>query len=77
MVLHTILFQFPSNGKAYPKETSEDADTPAGEEVSIPFKRESLSKDYVSYTRSNWYCFNSLQTGKPIQRLLSLSNESE
>ena len=36
--------------------------------VSIPFKRESLSKDYF-LIRTEWYklCFNSLQTGKPIQ----------
>ena len=36
--------------------------------VSIPFKRESLSKEHLE--ESTWKikkCFNSLQTGKPIQ----------
>ena len=38
--------------------------------VSIPFKRESLSKDEVVYERlfiGKNVRFNSLQTGKPIQ----------
>ena len=37
------LFQFPSNGKAYPKNYCEKAGIDR-EQVSIPFKRESLSK---------------------------------
>ena len=41
----TVLFQFPSNGKVYPKpvrclQPSNNRDT-----VSIPFKREGVSKD--------------------------------
>ena len=36
--------------------------------VSIPFKRESLSKVRVADTdEAHWHGFNSLQTGKPIQ----------
>ena len=38
------MFQFPSNGKAYPKNCRDQQ------------------------TRSDGTCFNSLQTGKPIQR---------
>ena len=38
--------------------------------VSIPFKRESGSKVFISPTRTTVaYCFNSLQTGKRIQRI--------
>ena len=39
-------FQFPSNGKAYPKEVVEKTKDTA-EKVSIPFKREGISKDYA------------------------------
>ena len=40
------MFQFPSNGKVYPKfSLSKDADTLAVANVSIPFKRESVSKE--------------------------------
>ena len=41
-----ISFQFPSNGKAYPKSKAARVDAPA-RYVSIPFKRESLSKVYL------------------------------
>ena len=39
--------------------------------VSIPFKRESVSKGYhVQHdTTASFFCFNSLQTGKRIQRI--------
>ena len=37
-------FQFPSNGKAYPKWTTRPSQSSII--VSIPFKRESVSKDY-------------------------------
>ena len=37
------MFQFPSNGKAYPKRKS-SYNPPPRQQVSIPFKRESLSK---------------------------------
>ena len=45
----SVEFQFPSNGKAYPKE----------------------GMDLV-FGRMPAYSFNSLQTGKPIQRLLMI-----
>ena len=35
---------FPSNGKAYPKTTAEGLELPKHVGVSIPFKRESISK---------------------------------
>ena len=41
--VHRITFQFPSNGKAYPKWCSKNC-SERGYNVSIPFKRESLSK---------------------------------
>ena len=49
------------------------------ERVSIPFKRESLSKDWaVRYLHLiMWVGFNSLQTGKPIQRLSSSSTSGD
>ena len=39
-----IVFQFPSNGKAYPKRVDESTGHVDSIHVSIPFKRESLSK---------------------------------
>ena len=63
------LFQFPSNGKAYPKipKSVKGWNTT---KVSIPFKRESLSKatTKIHARRQASTSFNSLQTGKPIQR---------
>ena len=38
------MFQFPSNGKAYPKYQKARGSNPLRIRVSIPFKRESLSK---------------------------------
>ena len=38
------MFQFPSNGKAYPKSESTEDPGVLWRLVSIPFKRESLSK---------------------------------
>ena len=65
------LFQFPSNGKVYPKITR----VPRHQlhllsQVSIPFKRESVSKVKMRMPLgcSTYICFNSLQTGKCIQR---------
>ena len=92
-----LLFQFPSNGKAYPKaginrktinlsigfnslQTGKPIQRWVGEtrsvlrtqyQVSIPFKRESLSKATILKTCIRQRVpksFNSLQTGKPIQR---------
>ena len=65
---HRHTFQFPSNGKAYPKDRT---DIPKRSEklVSIPFKRESVSKASIRIRPTQvGYCFNSLQTGKRIQR---------
>ena len=61
-------FQFPSNGKAYTKEGIYIRILKWT--VSIPFKRESIYKaDNSSDTREDAnMCFNSLQTGKHIQR---------
>ena len=42
--VNRIEFQFPSNGKAYPKEFGEVRDKTQIGHVSIPFKRESISK---------------------------------
>ena len=63
------MFQFPSNGKADPKDWKRD-ETRAGTKVSIPFKRESRSKGTHSQRLPRMmHCFNSLQTGKQIQSL--------
>ena len=40
-----ILFQFPSNGKAYPKQEMAQLNNETRSFVSIPFKRESISKE--------------------------------
>ena len=62
-------FQFPSNGKVYPKKnfTFFFISTVS---VSIPFKRESISKGQprVHRNQNQNRSFNSLQTGKYIQR---------
>ena len=91
-----IKFQFPSNGKTYPKFVTITCETGDLGYVSIPFKRENLSKGtdrqsvwqgvnrfwfqfpsngktYPKLTppsreQSIALSFNSLQTGKPIQR---------
>ena len=63
-------FLFPSNGKAYPKVCVSADCRLWYMDVSIPFKRESLSKaDIVNnLARQNLnISFHSLQTGKPIQ----------
>ena len=43
-----FVFQFPSNGKAYPKVMAYPAMVNGKRHVSIPFKRESVSKVLVS-----------------------------
>ena len=45
-----LLFQFPSNGKAYPKSVPKDCLSFHNVPVSIPFKRESVPK--VAWSRS-------------------------
>ena len=64
-------FQFPTNGKAYPKTYEEDAAEVTLIMVSIPYERESLSKVFCGNINIRAKCqgsFNSLRTGKPIQR---------
>ena len=71
------LFPFPSNGKAYPKASFLRSFYPE-QSVSIPFKRESVSKarnpDTVRFIV--WEGFHSLQTGKRIQRISLKSSRS-
>ena len=64
-----VLFQFPSNGKAYPKRSSSfSLIWQLNTQVSIPFKRESVSKAFMIMLGSAILAgFNSLQTGKRIQ----------
>ena len=65
------VFQFPSNGKVYSKQRVTFWLIAKWGAVSIPFKRESVFKDgkRISQTwRSARDSFNSLQTGKCIQR---------
>ena len=90
-------FQFPSNGKVYPKRSRHRRkptrrqrfnslqtgkciqSVPQNQEfvinryVSIPFKRESVSKDtWRTIGMTARISFNSLQTGKCIQSLIDL-----
>ena len=69
------VFPFPSNGKAYPKYSRKETFYCAQLRlVSIPFKRESVSKVLICGALAlPQRRFNSLQTGKRIQRLLSLA----
>ena len=63
------VFQFPSNGKAYPKTSKSFPCGFLDLRVSIPFKRESISKEVGKTVRltATGTGFNSLQTGKHIQ----------
>ena len=68
-------FQFPSNGKVYPKrltELTEELDS--SERFQFPSNGKVYPKCSDSRTCRIGFCFNSLQTGKCIQRnsLLSL-----
>ena len=69
LVPRSIEFQFPSNGKVYPKTTETVSPVAVSSLVSIPFKRESVSKDsdIAQGLIGNVVSFNSLQTGKCIQ----------
>ena len=75
-VLARRKFQFPSNGKAYTKrEKKEKLQTEEARLVSIPFKRESIYKAIIAFPHNYINLkngFNSLQTGKHIQRSLSI-----
>ena len=63
-------FPFPSNGKAYPKRSENHEAWRKHGTVSIPFKRESISKEIgdKEWIANRSKSFNSLQTGKHIQR---------
>ena len=65
-----LAFQFPSNGKVYSESRRMGYGCPEGIWVSIPFKRESVFRDSAKrvWTRRGKKRFNSLQTGKCIQR---------
>ena len=70
-VFPKTVFQFPSNGKAYPKQIRRNFPV-AVSGVSIPFKREGISKVRILLTgMSEKKCFNSLQTGRHIQRCVA------
>ena len=63
-------FPFPSNGSAHRKYRTRNYVDRDKIRVSIPFKRESVSKGIWKSSDQSWRrcCFHSLQTGKPIQR---------
>ena len=63
------LFQFPSNGKAYLNAIAVVSTGCSRIQVSIPFKRESISEPHGfanEHTDLLEFGFNSLQTGKYI-----------
>ena len=61
-------FQFPPNGKAYPKPRIFGSGWTLTVDVSIPSERESISKGGQSRSLlASRQCFNSLRTGKHIQ----------
>ena len=70
--IHTekhLEFQFPSNGKADTKSFWTQTNSAASVFVSIPFKREGGYKVWwYNRHRLRHYGFNSLQTGRRIQR---------
>ena len=53
VVVAPVEFQFPSNGKAYPKPSDSICGEKRWVSVSIPFKRESLSKGRRTSTSRN------------------------
>ena len=69
-------FQFPTNGKAYPKERRRHLMIRNWLAfVSIPYERESLSKvKWRKINENDTHRFNSLRTGKPIQRLIGFAD---
>ena len=62
------MFQFPSNGKGDSKFAHRPQQAGTERAVSIPFKRESGFKAERSREKQSGAGFNSLQTGKRIQR---------
>ena len=61
------MFQFPSNGKAYPKFSNRAAIN-AKNEFQFPSNGKAYPKLIAIFVLIAAACFNSLQTGKHIQR---------
>ena len=61
----------------YTKESTKDGITTGTKRVSIPFKREGVYKEYNDARKQihKTYSFNSLQTGRCIQRHLKASRQ--
>ena len=65
-------FQFPSNGKSYPKGTLKNAASDNDFKFQFPSNGKSYPKDKLhSLILKRDNCFNSLQTGNHIQRNIS------
>ena len=71
------MFQFPTNGKAYPKEV--EYDVRRDEIVSIPYEREGISKGtlFIPKESRETLSFNSLRTGRHIQREVWIGQNKE
>ena len=66
--MSSISFQFPSNGKGFPNTSGPKQIKQHLRKVSIPFKRERLSEQAVSFCHMlDYEGFNSLQTGKAFR----------
>ena len=64
MLSKVFSFQFPSNGKVYPKRRNSSPGRNRGGGVSIPFKRESISKAENSGCKRGGYEFQFPSNGK-------------
>ena len=74
------MFQFPSNGKAYPKSAAHAMAIYSYMQVSIPFKRESVSKDHTRSTRNAWqtqFPFPSNGKAYPKENLLKIDAKGD
>ena len=76
MVDTVVEFQFPSNGKAYPKLTETDESVVRAVGVSIPFKRESGSKvtEVADILQFGPMTFQFPSNGKADQKSVSRAN---
>ena len=72
MVGQVYLFQFPSNGKVYPKKEYKNEDSKSKNQSfnSLQTGKYIQSQQQFSHSSFWHHCFNSLQTGKYIQRIL-------
>ena len=66
---HVSQFQFPSNGKAYPKRIDKQARLPGLQSFNSLQTGKPIQRNIPSSQSSLTDSFNSLQTGKPIQSL--------